>query len=67
MSTLWMLLIVVLPVLAAICCPGKEKQHACARREFDGEDIISGEYPVIADHPGRSDTTRTAASQPVRS
>ena len=66
MSSLWMLLIVVLPLLAAICCPGKEKQDACARREFDGEDIISGEYPVITDHRVGGDTTRTA-SQPLGS
>jgi hypothetical protein len=55
-----MLLIVVLPLLAVICCPGKEKEQACARREFDGEEIRSGEYPVVTDHHGRSDTTRTA-------
>ena len=66
MSGLWLLLIVVLPLLAVICCPGKEKEQACGRREFDGEELISGEYPVVHDHHGRSDTTRTASS-PSRS
>jgi len=66
MSGLWLLLIVVLPLLAVICCPGKEKEQACGRREFDGEEIRSGEFPVITDHRGQGDTSRTA-SRPAHS
>lgn len=65
MSGLWLLLIVVLPLLAVICCPGKEKD-TCTRREFDGEDLISGEYPVVTDHHARGDTSSTA-SRPAHS